>query len=59
MRLGCYEPKARLRDMDEAGVVASLNFPSFPRFAGQTFMEGDDPVLDDRDRACRPGGKDG
>jgi hypothetical protein len=59
MRPGCYEPKARLRDMDEAGVVASLNFPSFPRFAGQTFMEGDDPVLDDRDRACRPGGKDG
>jgi predicted TIM-barrel fold metal-dependent hydrolase len=45
MRPGCYEPKARLRDMDEAGVVASLNFPSFPRFAGQTFMEGDDPVL--------------
>jgi predicted TIM-barrel fold metal-dependent hydrolase len=45
MRPGCYEPKARLRDMDEAGVLASLNFPSFPRFAGQTVMEGDDPVL--------------
>src|SRR3954453_19792921 len=42
MRPGCYEPKARLADMDEAGVIAALNFPSFPRFAGQTFMEGDD-----------------
>ena len=23
-------------------MIASLNFPSFPRFAGQTFMEGND-----------------
>ena len=45
MRPGCYEPKARVADMDAAGVIASLNFPSFPRFAGQTFMEGDDPEL--------------
>jgi len=45
MRPGCYEPKARVNDMDEAGVVASLNFPSFPRFAGQTFMEGSDSGL--------------
>jgi predicted TIM-barrel fold metal-dependent hydrolase len=45
MRPGCYEPKARLKDMDQAGVVASLNFPSFPRFAGQTFMEGEDLEL--------------
>lgn len=45
MRPGCYEPKARVRDMDEAGVIASLNFPSFPRFAGQTFMEGQDSDL--------------
>lgn len=45
MRPGCYEPNARLADMDEAGVIASLNFPSFPRFAGQTFMEADDSEL--------------
>ena len=45
MRPGCYDPKARLADMDEAGVVASLNFPSFPRFAGQAFMEADDSEL--------------
>jgi hypothetical protein len=31
--------------MNRAGGVASLNFPSFPRFAGQTFLEGDDPEL--------------
>jgi predicted TIM-barrel fold metal-dependent hydrolase len=45
MRPGCYEPKARVDDMDEAGVIASLNFPSFPRFCGQTFMEGEDSEL--------------
>jgi predicted TIM-barrel fold metal-dependent hydrolase len=45
MRPGCYEPHARLEDMDRAGVVASLSFPSFPRFAGQTFMEGEDSAL--------------
>jgi hypothetical protein len=31
--------------MNAAGVVASLNFPSFPRFCGQTFMESDDMEL--------------
>jgi predicted TIM-barrel fold metal-dependent hydrolase len=45
MRPGCYEPNARVADMDEAGVIASLNFPSFPRFCGQTFMEGADSEL--------------
>ena len=45
MRPGCYDPVARLADMDVAGVVASINFPSFPRFAGQTFLEADDPEL--------------
>jgi predicted TIM-barrel fold metal-dependent hydrolase len=45
MRPGCYDPKARLEDMDRAGVIASLSFPSFPRFAGQTFMEGQDSTL--------------
>jgi predicted TIM-barrel fold metal-dependent hydrolase len=45
MRPGCYEPKSRVEDMNEAGVIASLNFPSFPRFCGQTFMEGNDSEL--------------
>src|SRR5580704_18078473 len=36
MRPGCYDPKARLADMNDAGILASVNFPSFPRFCGQT-----------------------
>ena len=45
MRPGCYDPAARLADMDEDGVHASLCFPQFPRFAGQTFLEADDKEL--------------
>ena len=39
MRPGCYDPVARVEDMDRAGVLASLCFPTFPRFCGQLFME--------------------
>src|SRR5580704_11526930 len=42
MRPGCYDSVARLEDMDRAGVLASLCFPSFPRFCGQVFLEADD-----------------
>ena len=42
MRPGCYDSKARLDDMDRAGILASLCFPSFPRFCGQLFMEASD-----------------
>ncbi len=45
MRDGCYDPTARLADMDMNHVEASLCFPSFPRFCGQTFMEAEDKVL--------------
>ncbi|MBX7160702.1 MAG: amidohydrolase [Acidimicrobiia bacterium] len=45
MRSGCYDPKARVEDMDVDGVTASLNFPSFARFCGQTFLESDDRDL--------------
>ena len=45
MRPGCYDPAARVADMDEAGVLASLCFPSFPRFCGQTFYEAKDREL--------------
>jgi len=45
MRPGCYDPAARLRDMDEDGIDASLGFPQFPRFAGQTFLEAEDKSL--------------
>ena len=45
MRAGCYDVYARLADMDTAGILASLNFPSFPRFCGQLFYEVEDKDL--------------
>ncbi len=42
MRPGCYDPKARLADMDQAGILASLCFPTITRFCGQLFMETSD-----------------
>ncbi len=47
MRRGCWDPKARLEDMDANWTEAQMSFPSFPRFCGQTFMEADDKVLSD------------
>jgi predicted TIM-barrel fold metal-dependent hydrolase len=45
MRPGCYEPRARLADMDEDGVWAQVNFPDFSRFAGHRFIDCKDPRL--------------
>jgi predicted TIM-barrel fold metal-dependent hydrolase len=45
MRPGCWQPAARLADMDINGVEASLCFPSYPRFCGQIFMEARDRDL--------------
>ncbi len=45
MRPGCYEPKARVEDMEMNHVEASLCFPTFPRFCGQTFTEAKDREL--------------
>jgi len=45
MRPGCYDPKARLEDMDLDHVEASLCFPTMPRFCGQTFAEATDKDL--------------
>jgi predicted TIM-barrel fold metal-dependent hydrolase len=42
MRPGCYDPKARVEDQEINHVEASLCFPSFPRFCGQTFTEHPD-----------------
>jgi predicted TIM-barrel fold metal-dependent hydrolase len=45
MRPGCYDPKARVDDMEMNWVDASLCFPTFPRFCGQTFSESNDKEL--------------
>jgi predicted TIM-barrel fold metal-dependent hydrolase len=45
MRPGFYDPTARLDDMDSAGVLASMCFPSFARFCGQAFWEARDKDL--------------
>ncbi len=47
MRKGCWDQKARLEDMDANWMEASLCFPTFPRFCGQTFMEAKDKELSD------------
>jgi len=45
MRPGCYRQAERLDDMDLNHVEASICFPTFPRFCGQTFLEADDKDL--------------
>jgi len=47
MRKGCWDSKARLDDMDMNWTEASLCFPTFPRFCGQTFLERKDRELAD------------
>jgi predicted TIM-barrel fold metal-dependent hydrolase len=45
LRPGVYKPKDRLADMDLNHTDASLSFPTFPRFCGQTFLEARDREL--------------
>jgi len=45
MRPGSYSQKERLEDMDVNHIEASLCFPTFPRFCGQTFTEAKDKEL--------------
>lgn len=45
MRKGCWDQTARLEDMDVNHTEASLCFPTFPRFCGQTFLEAKDRDL--------------
>jgi predicted TIM-barrel fold metal-dependent hydrolase len=45
MRPGYFEPVARAADMDADGVLASLCFPTIPRYCGQTFLEAKDRDL--------------
>lgn len=45
MRAACYDAKARVEVMDEDGVLASMAFPTLPRFCGQEFYEARDREL--------------
>ncbi|NUU26472.1 MAG: amidohydrolase [Streptomycetaceae bacterium] len=38
IRPGCYDPTARLADMDVDGVWGQLTFPNYARFAGHRFF---------------------
>ncbi|MCG3776530.1 MAG: hypothetical protein JW395_3389 [Nitrospira sp.] len=42
---GCYDPDARVRDMDLDGIHAMLMFPTFPRFSGTAFLGAEDKEL--------------
>jgi predicted TIM-barrel fold metal-dependent hydrolase len=39
VRPGTYDQRARLEDLEANHTEASLAFPTFPRFCGQTFLE--------------------
>jgi predicted TIM-barrel fold metal-dependent hydrolase len=42
---GCYDPKARAQDLLAQGVLASVNFPTLPRFGGMLFSHFKDKDL--------------
>lgn len=42
VRPGCYDVHERVRDMNANGVLASLNFPSWPGLGGQFFVQSSD-----------------
>jgi predicted TIM-barrel fold metal-dependent hydrolase len=41
VRPGCYDVHERVKDMDAGGVLASMNFPSFPTFTARVFATED------------------
>jgi predicted TIM-barrel fold metal-dependent hydrolase len=45
MRDGCYNAAARVDDMNANGVLGSMCFPSFPTFAGRTFIDLEDKAV--------------
>jgi predicted TIM-barrel fold metal-dependent hydrolase len=42
MRPGCWNVDERIKDMNAGGILAAMNFPSFPGFAGRLFASADD-----------------
>jgi predicted TIM-barrel fold metal-dependent hydrolase len=42
IRPGCFDIHERIQDMNAAGVLGSMNFPSYPGFAGRLFAASSD-----------------
>ncbi len=42
IRPGCFQVDERVKDMNAGGVLASMNFPSFPGFAARLFAVDDE-----------------
>jgi len=42
---GCYDPVQRAKDLTRDGIRGSVCFPTFPRFAGVTFLRAQDKEL--------------
>jgi predicted TIM-barrel fold metal-dependent hydrolase len=45
MRRGCWDVHERVADMNAAGVLGSMNYPSFPSFSGRLFAATPDKGL--------------
>src|SRR6516162_11454535 len=45
IRPGCYDINERVKDMSAGGILASMNFPSFPGFSGRLFAASQDKDL--------------
>jgi hypothetical protein len=45
MRPGCFDVHERVKDMNAGGVLACMNFPSFPAFSGRLFAVQEDKDL--------------
>jgi predicted TIM-barrel fold metal-dependent hydrolase len=45
MRKGCFDVHERVRDMSAGGILAGINFPTFPHFCGQLFLRANDKDL--------------
>ena len=45
LRPGCYDIGERIKDMSAGGILASMNFPSFPGFSGRLFAAAQDKDL--------------
>jgi len=48
MRAGTWDPKLRIEDLNAAGILTSLNFPTFPSFSGKWFWQAKDKANAER-----------